>query len=254
MLVSHGHFDHIADVPAIAKRPALKSWPSSKSRSGWRKRTKLPVRVAMNIGGGVKLPFGHVKMTTARHSSQLPDGSYGGEPAGFLLTLGRKGLYFACDTGLFRDMELIGAAGIDLAVVPIGDLFTMGPEDAVEAIKLIKPAARGSGTLQHLAAHRTGCPALGRAGSRADCGPTRGAGTRRNGHGVRLALAHFLDRFVFPRPAIVGIIPPPTAARMAATFCTSGFAQGRQNHDDDPTPPWIAIAPLPARGALGNAG
>jgi L-ascorbate metabolism protein UlaG (beta-lactamase superfamily) len=95
--------------------------------------------IGMNIGGGVQLPFGHVKMTPALHSSQLPDGSYGGEPAGFVLTLNGKRIYFACDTGLFSDMTLIGTRGIDLAVLPIGDLFTMGPDDSIEAIKLLRP-------------------------------------------------------------------------------------------------------------------
>jgi L-ascorbate metabolism protein UlaG (beta-lactamase superfamily) len=93
----------------------------------------------MNIGGGVNLPFGYVKMTQAIHSSQLPDGSYGGEPAGFVVTIGDKRIYFACDTGLFSDMQQIGSVGIDLAVLPIGDLFTMGPEDSLAAIQLIKP-------------------------------------------------------------------------------------------------------------------
>jgi L-ascorbate metabolism protein UlaG (beta-lactamase superfamily) len=95
--------------------------------------------VGMNLGGKVSLPFGTVKMTVAWHSSQLPDGSYGGNPGGFLLTTEDGTIYFACDTALFSDMELIGKAGVDLAVLPIGDLFTMGPEDSVEAIKLIQP-------------------------------------------------------------------------------------------------------------------
>ena len=90
----------------------------------------------MNLGGAVQLPFGSVKMTNALHSSQLPDGSYGGNPAGFLVTLEDLTLYFACDTALFGDMQLIGQAGIDIAVLPIGDLFTMGPDDAVAATKL----------------------------------------------------------------------------------------------------------------------
>ena len=87
----------------------------------------------------MQLPFGSVKMTNALHSSQLPDGSYGGNPAGFLVTLEEVTLYFACDTALFGDMQLIGQAGIDIAVLPIGDLFTMGPDDAVAATKLIQP-------------------------------------------------------------------------------------------------------------------
>ena len=76
----------------------------------------------------------------AIHGSGLPDGSYGGMPAGLLLTSteGQK-VYFACDTGLFGDMKLIGDEGIDLAVLPIGDNFTMGPDDALHAVKLIRP-------------------------------------------------------------------------------------------------------------------
>jgi L-ascorbate metabolism protein UlaG (beta-lactamase superfamily) len=93
-----------------------------------------------HIGGGFMHPFGYLKFTFATHGSGLPDGSYGGNPAGFLLTTaeGQK-VYLACDTGLFGDMKLIGDEGIDLAVVPIGDNFTMGPVDALKAIKLIRP-------------------------------------------------------------------------------------------------------------------
>jgi L-ascorbate metabolism protein UlaG (beta-lactamase superfamily) len=95
--------------------------------------------VEMNPGGGVSQPFGHVKFTIAHHSSSMPDGSYGGVPGGFLLTLGTSKLYFACDTGLFLDMKLIGGGGLDLAVLPIGDMYTMGPDDALDAIKLLNP-------------------------------------------------------------------------------------------------------------------
>ena len=77
--------------------------------------------------------LGRVKMTIAHHSSVLPDGSGGGNPGGFLLTLADGKIYFACDTALFSDMQLIGAAGLDLAVLPIGDFFTMGPDDALRA-------------------------------------------------------------------------------------------------------------------------
>ena len=81
-----------------------------------------------------------MKLTLAFHSSSLPDGRNGGNPCGFLLTLtGGTKIYFACDTALFGDMTLIGAGGLDLAVLPIGDLFTMGPDDALEAVKLLKP-------------------------------------------------------------------------------------------------------------------
>ncbi len=93
----------------------------------------------MNIGGSVPLPFGRAKMTIAFHSSTLPDGAAGGDPAGFLLSIGSQKLYFAGDTALFSDMKLIGAGGLDLAVLPIGDVFTMGPDDALEAVKLLNP-------------------------------------------------------------------------------------------------------------------
>jgi L-ascorbate metabolism protein UlaG (beta-lactamase superfamily) len=87
----------------------------------------------MNIGGSLTLPFGSIKMTPAIHSSQLPDGSYGGVAGGFLVMLGDKKVYFACDTALFSDMKLIAEKQIDVAVLPIGDLFTMGPKDSVQA-------------------------------------------------------------------------------------------------------------------------
>ncbi len=85
------------------------------------------------------MPFGHVRMTIAFHSSTLPDGSPAGDPGGFVLTIGGQKIYFAGDTALFSDMRLIGAAGLDLAVLPIGDRFTMGPDDALEAVKLLNP-------------------------------------------------------------------------------------------------------------------
>jgi L-ascorbate metabolism protein UlaG (beta-lactamase superfamily) len=93
-----------------------------------------------HIGGGFDYPWGRVKLTHALHGSALPDGSYGGNPCGFLLYLQGKKLYHACDTGLFYDMKLIGEEGIDLAILPIGDNFTIGPEDALGAVKLIEPA------------------------------------------------------------------------------------------------------------------
>ena len=93
-----------------------------------------------HIGGGFNHPFGYLKLTQALHGSALPDGSYGGNPAGILLTThnGEK-IYLACDTGLFAGMKLIGEEGIDLAVLPIGDNFTMGPDDALRAVKMIRP-------------------------------------------------------------------------------------------------------------------
>ena len=93
-----------------------------------------------HLGGGFQHPFGYLKLTLALHGSALPDGSYGGNPAGFLLTThaGEK-IYMAGDTGLFGDMRLIGEEGVTLAVIPIGDNYTMGPDDALRAVKLLTP-------------------------------------------------------------------------------------------------------------------
>ncbi len=140
LLVSHGHFDHVGDAAAIAQRTGATVVANYEITAWLQARHAVPNVLGMNLGGGVQLPFGHVKMTLAFHSSMLPDGSNGGSPGGFLLTLaGGQRIYFACDTGVFEDMRRIGAAGIDLAVLPIGDLFTMGPEDSLEAIRLLQP-------------------------------------------------------------------------------------------------------------------
>lgn len=139
ILVSHGHFDHVADVAAIANRTKATVVAIYEIGEWFQQQHGVQNVVQMNLGGGVTLPFGHVKMTLAHHSSQLPDGSYGGNPVGFLLTIKGKKVYFACDTALFSDMQQIGDAGIDVAVLPIGDLFTMGPEDAVKAVQWIRP-------------------------------------------------------------------------------------------------------------------
>jgi L-ascorbate metabolism protein UlaG (beta-lactamase superfamily) len=141
ILVSHGHFDHHLDVPGIARRCGSLVVANYEIAEWFRTKHNLPNTLGMNLGGGVELPFGHVRMTIAFHSSTLPDASPGGSPCGFLLTLkDRKKVYFACDTALFDEMKRIGTAGIDLAVLPIGDLFTMGPEDACRATQLLKPA------------------------------------------------------------------------------------------------------------------
>lgn len=138
ILISHGHGDHVGDAVAIAKRTGapvisnfeIVNWFDAKGIEGH----------AQHLGGGFHHPFGYLKLTLALHGSALPDGTYGGNPAGFLLTTpADKKVYFACDTGLFGDMALIGEEGLDLAVVPIGDNFTMGPEDALKAVKLLKP-------------------------------------------------------------------------------------------------------------------
>lgn len=140
ILVSHGHFDHVGDTAKIATRNSSKVLTNFEIAE-WFKKVGVAEEmvIPLNLGGSIGLPFGTVKMTIAHHSSVLPDGTYGGNPGGFLLELEGKRIYFACDTALFLDMKLIGVAGLDLAVVPIGDQFTMGPADSLEAIKLLNP-------------------------------------------------------------------------------------------------------------------
>lgn len=140
VLVSHGHADHISDAASIAKRTGAMVLTNFEIAE-WLKGQGIEAdRVTpLNHGGGVSLPFGRVEYTLAHHSSSLPDGSYGGNPGGFLLELDGKRAYFACDTAVFLDMKLIGVGGLDLAVVPIGDQFTMGPAGSLEAIKLLAP-------------------------------------------------------------------------------------------------------------------
>lgn len=138
ILLSHGHGDHLGDTIAIAKRTGALVICNHEI-SGW--LTKQGVKThGQHIGGGHEHPFGYLKFTLALHGSGLPDGSCGGNPVGFLLTTqeGKK-IYMACDTGLFGDMSLIGEEGVYLAVLPIGDNFTMGPADALRAVKLLSP-------------------------------------------------------------------------------------------------------------------
>jgi L-ascorbate metabolism protein UlaG (beta-lactamase superfamily) len=93
----------------------------------------------MNTGGRFAFDFGSVKLTMAHHGSMLPDGSYGGLATGVLLKTVDGNIYFAGDTALFSDMTLIGDEGLKVAVLPIGDNFTMGPEDSIKALKFLRP-------------------------------------------------------------------------------------------------------------------
>jgi L-ascorbate metabolism protein UlaG (beta-lactamase superfamily) len=138
LLISHGHGDHIGDAVEIATRTGAKVITNAEI-AGWMGKQGAEV-FPQHIGGGNNYPFGYVKLTQAVHGSGLPDGSYGGMPAGFLITTtGKEKIYIAADTGLFAGMSLIGEEGIQLAILPIGDNYTMGPDDALRAVKLIKP-------------------------------------------------------------------------------------------------------------------
>lgn len=138
ILISHGHGDHVGDAVQIAKRTAALVI-SNFEIANWFEGQDIKAH-PQHIGGGFTHPFGYLKLTLALHGSALPDGSDGGNPVGFLLTTGDgKKIYLAQDTGLFGDMKLIGDEGIDIAAVPIGDNFTMGPDDALRAVKFIRP-------------------------------------------------------------------------------------------------------------------
>jgi L-ascorbate metabolism protein UlaG (beta-lactamase superfamily) len=137
ILISHGHSDHVGDAVAIAKRTGA-TVISNFEIANWAQAQGINAH-PQHLGGGYNHPFGYLKLTLALHGSGLPDGSYGGNPCGFLLTAEGKKVYLACDTGLFGDMKLIGEEGVDLAVLPIGDNFTMGPDDALRAVKLLVP-------------------------------------------------------------------------------------------------------------------
>jgi L-ascorbate metabolism protein UlaG (beta-lactamase superfamily) len=137
ILISHGHGDHLGDAVPIAKRTGALIISNFEIASYC--QSQGCKAHPQHIGGSRDYPFGNLKLTIAHHGSSFPDGRYAGNPAGFLLTLGKVKIYDAADTGLFFDMKLIGEEGIDVALLPIGDNFTMGPADALRAVKLIKP-------------------------------------------------------------------------------------------------------------------
>lgn len=136
ILLSHGHEDHIADLFEIQKNTSatviciaeIAYWLDGKDISNVH---------GMNIGGAYSFDFGRVKMVNAIHSSSLPDGSYGGNPAGYVINADGKAIYFAGDTALTYDMKLLADEKLDWAFLPIGDNFTMGVDDAIKAAGFI---------------------------------------------------------------------------------------------------------------------
>lgn len=137
ILVSHGHGDHVGDVVDIAKRtgaPVIAPYEVA----NWFEKKGVKEPQGMNPGGSAKFDFGRVKFTIAIHSSSMPDGSYGGNPCGFIVETKDGNFYYSGDTALTSDMKLFGeSARLDFAVLPIGDYFTMGIEDAVRAAQMV---------------------------------------------------------------------------------------------------------------------
>jgi L-ascorbate metabolism protein UlaG (beta-lactamase superfamily) len=137
VLVSHGHSDHLGDAVEISKNNnatiiapfELVNYCTARGARGH----------AMHIGGSYEFPFGRVKLTIAHHGSTTDTGATG-NPCGFIVAMGGKTIYHAGDTGLFSDMKLIGEINrIDVALLPIGDNFTMGVEDAIKAVEFLRP-------------------------------------------------------------------------------------------------------------------
>jgi L-ascorbate metabolism protein UlaG (beta-lactamase superfamily) len=135
ILVSHGHGDHVADLVSIQKSSGAKVICIAEI-ADWLGKQGIEAH-GMNIGGGFNIDFGRVKMVNAVHSSTLPDGSPGGNPAGFVLYLSGKKIYFAGDTALTYDMKLLEDENLDWAFLPIGDNYTMGVDDAIKATDFI---------------------------------------------------------------------------------------------------------------------
>lgn len=139
ILLSHGHFDHMLDLVEIAKRSGATVIGNFEIAT-WAQKQGVEKTIPMNIGGSFKVSFGTVKLTAAVHSSSFPDGSHAGNPCGFLIASENKTLYYSGDTGLTMDMQLIPlwAPRLDVAVLPVGDHFTMGAGDAIIAAQWTK--------------------------------------------------------------------------------------------------------------------
>lgn len=138
IVLTHAHGDHLGDGFKIAKRTkalfiCVNELANYCIAKGFRAHN-------MHIGGAHVFEFGRLKFTIAHHGSMTPDNTYGGEPAGVILTADGKSVYHTGDTGLFYDMKLIGEmTPIDYMLLPIGDNFTMGVQDAVKAVELANP-------------------------------------------------------------------------------------------------------------------
>jgi len=138
ILLSHGHEDHVADAEAIGRRTEA-TVIANFELVNWLGRKGLTKFHPVNHGGEAQFDFGRVKYVNAIHSSSMPDGSYGGNPGGFVVQTGEGNFYYSGDTALTQDMKLIGeSVQLRFAALCIGGNFTMGVEDAVRAAEFIR--------------------------------------------------------------------------------------------------------------------
>jgi len=140
ILVSHGHSDHVGDAIEISNRchaPILCNF----ELSNWFAKHGAVNTMPIYVSGTRAFPFGTVRATIAVHGSGTPDGTYGGLALGFILATHdqQKKIYFAGDTGVFSEMSLIGEDAVDVALLPIGDIFVMGLSESIRALKMIRP-------------------------------------------------------------------------------------------------------------------
>lgn len=136
ILVTHGHGDHVADAEVIAKRTGA-TLVSNYEIATWFGKKGVKTTVGLNIGGATAVGPLNVKYVNALHSSELPDGTYGGNPGGFVVTSAEGSFHHAGDTALTLDMQLLKPFHLRFACLPIGDHFTMGVADAIEAARLM---------------------------------------------------------------------------------------------------------------------
>lgn len=138
IFLSHGHGDHIADAVAIAKNTGALCVASAEV-AGWLNNNGVEKAHGMNHGGFINFDFGRVKGVNAVHSSSFPDGSYAGNPMGFVFNTAEADFYYSGDTALTMDMQLIPSwAQLRFSVMPIGGNFTMDVYDAIRAADFVK--------------------------------------------------------------------------------------------------------------------
>ncbi|MFW5972918.1 MAG: metal-dependent hydrolase [Bacteroidota bacterium] len=141
ILLTHAHGDHWGDTPSIASRTGAQVVANYEIATYIQQRHDHENVQPMNTGGWWTFDWGRVQQTYARHSSSFPDGTYGGNPNGYIMHLEDKCLYNLGDTALFSDMQRIGEQhSVDVAFMPVGDCFTMGPSDSLMAARMLRPA------------------------------------------------------------------------------------------------------------------